>query len=224
MHHIMIWDLPTRIFHWALVLAVSIAIATGLAGNTWMEIHAKAGLTIFGLLVFRLMWGFLGNPHARFSDWLQKLKALPKYLHAEWNGTGHNPMGVLSVISILVLLSFQVATGLVGTDEISFNGPLSHLVSEELSVRFTGWHQILSNLLFAWIGLHLAAILFYQLVKKDNLIGSMINGNNENNTPSKLLEASAPIKRPWVAIIFALMSAFLAVWLASGTTFTKGLS
>lgn len=212
-YRIRVWDAPTRLFHWLLLVAVSIAIASGVVGGSWMSLHGKAGLAVVGLLVFRLVWGFVGNRYARFSSFFPLPSQLLNYLHGGWHGVGHNPLGALSVLAMLVLLSLQVGTGLFGNDEIAFTGPLVSLVSDALSLRLTGLHRLLSNVLFVLLGLHLAAILFYTLVKKDNLIKPMLTGFKD--IQGHQVDAD-PKPAGWIALVAALAVSVIFVCLASG--------
>jgi cytochrome b len=215
---IQLWDWPTRMFHWLLVAAVSIAIASGLVGGSWMDVHGKAGLTICGLLVFRLIWGFVGNHYARFSSFVPSPRRLLAYLRGSWQGLGHNPLGALSVLALLGLLSLQVGTGLVSNDEIAFTGPLAGLVSESLSLRLTGLHHLLAKLLFVLLGLHVLAIYFHTLVKKDNLVKPMLSGRKQvdSNHPEV-----PPHKSAWQRLLLGLTLATGAVYLASGAALGK---
>jgi len=215
---IQLWDLPTRLFHWLLVAAVCTAIASGLVGGNWMEVHGKAGLAICGLLVFRLVWGFIGNHHARFSSFVPTPARLLAYLKGNWQGIGHNPLGALSVLTLLGLLSLQVGTGLLSNDEISFTGPLASLVSESLSLRLTGLHHLLANVLFVLLGLHVLAILFHTLIKKDNLVKPMLFGRKQVDSDHAEV---APHKSVWQRLLLGLTLALGAVYLASGAALGK---
>lgn len=219
---ILLWDLPTRFFHWSLVASVSTAIATGLAGGNWMVWHGRAGIAIAGLLAFRIVWGFVGGKHARFKSFVPGPAQVLAYLRGRWRGLGHNPLGALSVLALLGLLTAQVFTGLVGNDEIAFSGPWVSLVDEAQSLRLTGLHHSLANVLIAWIGLHLLAMLFHRLVKKDDLIRPMLSGYKKTaalesfNTPPQ--EASAGIhwlKRS-LALGLALSAGLATAYLAQG--------
>lgn len=215
---IQLWDAPTRLFHWLLVAAVTAALATGLTGGSWMEWHGKAGQAIGGLLVFRLVWGFAGNRHARFASFLPTPGSLRAYLRGQWRGVGHNPLGALSVLVLLSLLLLQVGTGVFGNDEIAFSGPLAALVSEPLSLWLTGWHQRFANGLYLLLGLHVAAIVFYRWVKKDDLLTPMVTGYKELPTPQELEDAPRASLR---ALLLALALAAVAVLLLSGALLSK---
>ena len=213
---ILLWDLPTRVFHWSLVASVTTAIVTGKLGGTWMELHGKAGLLIIGLVAFRLAWGFLGSRYARFLTFLPTPGGIIGYLKGQWQGAGHNPLGALSVLGLLTLLAAQVVTGLLGNDSNAFFGPLFSLVDEEVSNKATGWHHQLSNLLLILIGLHVAAIAFYVVFKRDNLVKPMVTGWKDVPRGNQ----SAGRARP-ISLIVSLLVGVLAVYAASGAFLPK---
>jgi cytochrome b len=173
---IRIWDLPTRVFHWSLVVLVVALIVSGKIGGNFMDWHGKFGLAVVGLLCFRLVWGVLGSTYARFATFFPTPAKLRAYLRGEWKEPGHNPLGALSVFALLGLLGLQIATGLASNDDIAFRGPLFELAGKALSDRLTGIHKLSINVLFVLIALHIAAILFYVHVRKDNLVKPMITG------------------------------------------------
>lgn len=212
---VQVWDLPVRLFHWSLVLAVAAAIVTAKAGGEWMVWHGRAGLFIVGLVVFRLAWGLVGSTHARFLNFLPTPQRLRAYLSGQWHGLGHNPLGALSVLALLGVLAFQGGTGLISNDDIAFTGPLASLVDEGLSIKLTGWHHQVGNALLVLIGLHVAAILFYRLFKKENLVKPMVTGVK----PLANVPADAPVVRPGhpLALALSLALAALAVWAANGS-------
>ncbi len=189
LRRIVLWDLPLRVFHWSLVVAVTAAIVTGELGGAWMPWHGRAGLLIVGLLVFRLVWGVLGSATSRFTQFAPSPGRLIAYVRGRWRGVGHNPLGALSVFALLGLLFAQVATGLFGNDDIAFAGPLNHLVDDTLGSRVTGWHRLLAYGLFALMGLHLLAIAFHVVVKRHRLIRPMITGLSD-------IDAGTPVPRP----------------------------
>jgi cytochrome b len=207
---IRLWDLPTRLFHWLLVLGVAASIVSGQLGGNLIDWHGRIGVFIVGLIVFRVTWGLLGSTYARFAQFFPTPAKLKSYLRGEWRGVGHNPLGAFSVFGLLGLLAFQVFSGLFSNDDITFVGPLFDLVSKDLSNQLTGLHKLSSNLLFILIGLHLAAIAFYGHVKKDNLIKPMITGWKETD------QGESAKGGGFVALIVALAIAFAAIYAASG--------
>jgi cytochrome b len=204
--------LPLRIFHWSLVIAVSTAIVTAEIGGDWMEWHGRAGLTIVGLLVFRLAWGIVGTTHARFFSFAPSPRKIHNYLKGRWQGVGHNPLGALAVFGLLGLLMTQAATGLFANDDIAFTGPLFSLVGEAWSGRLTAWHRQLSDVLFVLIGLHVAAIVFYAIVKRNNLVKPMVTGWKELHSA----DAPEPTRGGgFPALIISVAVALIAVYGAS---------
>jgi cytochrome b len=171
-----IWDGPIRLFHWSLALLIGAAWWTGEEHMlTW---HYRVGLLILCLLVFRILWGFIGSSTARFSGFVRGPRGILAYLRGTAApAIGHNPLGALSVLALLGLASVVVALGLVATDEDGIDpGPLSHLVSYEIAEEAQDLHETAFDALLVLIGLHVAAILYYALVKRDNLVGPMLTG------------------------------------------------
>ena len=207
---IRVWDLPTRLFHWSLVVLVVALIISGKIGGNLIDWHGKFGLAILGLLTFRIIWGLVGSTYARFASFFPTPGRIRAYLRGEWKEPGHNPLGALSVFALLGLLALQVATGLPGNDDIAFRGPLFDLVGKALSDRMTGIHKLSINLLFALIALHVAAIMFYARVRKDNLVKPMITGWKEHPQGRQATGGSI------VALVIALALAATAVHGASG--------
>ena len=206
-----VWDLPLRVFHWALVALVTAAIATGLAGGAWMVWHGRAGQAIAALLVFRLAWGLWGTRYARFAQFWPTPSRVWAYLRGRWQGLGHNPLGALSVLAVLALLIAQVLTGLFGNDEIGFAGPWSGWVDEELSLSLTGWHKLAAQGLYVWLGLHVTAIGVYVLWRRQPLLRAMWSGRRPGSA-----DAAAGRFR-WLGLSAALLLAAAAWWLARGS-------
>jgi cytochrome b len=208
---IQLWDLPLRIFHWSLLASVATAIVTGKLGGAWMPLHGKAGITIVGLLAFRLVWGLIGPTPARFAHFAPTPEKIWSYLQGQWQGIGHNPLGALSVFALLGLLGFQAGSGLFSNDDIAFTGPLASLVADELSHDLTNWHRQAVNILFVLIGLHVAAIAFYARVKKDKLVKPMVTGWKD--IPAHL---PPPRRARRIALVAALAFGVGAAYGASG--------
>lgn len=179
-HHneVKVWDQPVRLFHWVLVALVATLWATGEFGA--LDIHMKLGVWALALLAFRWGWGVVGSPTARFSHFVRGPTAIRDYLRAARSGAvrsvGHNPLGALSVLALLGLLTAQAATGLFTTDDIVTNGPLVSKVSEKTASSLSTLHRLGGKLILALVGVHLAAVIFYTLVKKDDMIRAMITG------------------------------------------------
>ncbi len=207
---ILLWDLPTRLFHWSLALAVGAAVVTGQVGGNLIDWHGRIGLFIVGLLAFRIVWGIVGSTYARFAQFFPTPAKIKAYLAGRWAGEGHNPLGALSVFGLIFLLTVQVATGLFANDDIAFTGPLADLVAREVSNRLTGLHHLLGNGLIALVVLHVAAIGFYGHVKKQKLLKPMITGwkDDADGEPAR--------GGGLVALVVALLVASAAAYGASG--------
>lgn len=208
---IKLWDLPTRVFHWCLVLCVAGAFTTGWLGGNAMVWHGRFGIAISGLLAFRVVWGFVGSTYARFTQFVRGPAAIRSYLTGQWHGVGHNPLGAFSVLGMLAALSFQVGTGLFANDDIAFNGPLYDLASKELSDRLAGLHRVDAWLVLSLVGLHLAAIAFYVRIKKDDLVRPMLTGRREAGDEAPDATGGGP-----APFVIALAIGVLAAYGASG--------
>ncbi|GAB2845092.1 hypothetical protein GCM10027277_11420 [Pseudoduganella ginsengisoli] len=217
-HRIHVWDLPTRLFHWSLVVAVTVALTTGLVGGDWMPVHGYAGIAIVGLVAFRLVWGIAGAAHARFVNFAPTPSRLRAYLNGRWQGHGHNPLGALSVFALLALLVVQAGTGLVGNDEIAFQGPLATLVDEARSIQLTGLHQQLAYVLLGLIALHVLAIAAYRVLHKTNLVKPMVTGWKDVQAADHHADGASHGASAWrwTALLSAVGVALLAMTFASG--------
>jgi cytochrome b len=181
---IRVWDLPTRLFHWLLAAAVAGAFIAIKAGDlVW---HARCGQAVLTLLLFRLIWGFIGGRYARFTQFVRGPSAIRDYLRKGSATPGHNPLGALSVIALLAVLLFQAGSGLFANDDIAFEGPLARFVSNALSSALTTWHRRNEVIILGLLALHVGAIVFYRFVRGKNLVGPMIHGD------SKLQSHAAP--------------------------------
>jgi cytochrome b len=194
-----VWDWPLRLFHWLLVLAVSAAYITGQLGGLLTDWHAQFGSLVLGLLVFRLIWGIVGSRHSRFASFFPGPSKLSAYFSGRWQGVGHNPLGALMILLMLLLLVFQALTGLFANDDIAFEGPLCALIDKELSDKLSGLHGLSVNVLLVLVVLHVGAILYYLLVKKNNLIMPMITG--KKTLQENLLAKPAATFSKWYFIL-----------------------
>ncbi|SDT02959.1 Cytochrome b [Halopseudomonas litoralis] len=208
---ITVWDLPLRLFHWLLVLAVTGALVTINLGGSWMEWHARFGLAVVGLMAFRLVWGVLGSTHSRFANFFPSLAAIGRYYRGQWQGLGHNPLGALSVYASLGLFAFQAISGLFASDDIAFGGPLTRAVSSSTVATLSSWHRQTEWWMYLLVGLHLLAIIIYRLRGKQ-LVGPMIHGQvDAHETTEK------PRGGGLVAFIVTLLIAAAVVWAANGS-------
>ncbi len=209
-----VWDLPTRLFHWILVGLVVLAYLTGNLGGNAMETHRRAGEAILALVLFRVAWGFWGSTPSCFSSFVAGPRTVWRYARTLFvrpgpPHPGHNPLGGWSVLALLTLLFIQAGTGLFANDDIFFTGPLYPWVSKAASDRLTRIHLLNRWILSAIAGVHIAAVLFYLLYKRENLILPMITGKKRwrGGPPPPMRRASGVL-----ALLLALVSCG-AVWL-----------
>ena len=203
----LVWDLPLRLFHWLFAASVIASWATAEAGFNWMQWHIRLGYWVMGMLFFRVIWGFIGPRHARFKSFLTGPRAVLRYAKGFTGvgeavaSVGHNPLGGLMVLLMLLLVAFQVTTGLFATDDIAWTGPYNPSVSGDTAKLLTSLHHLNFNIIWAAIALHIAAITYYALVKKQNLVPAMLTGwkpaeavpANEAIASSELLKAALVI-------------------------------
>lgn len=210
-----VWDAPTRIVHWLLV--ASVAFSWWSAEAHHLDWHRASGLFVLLLLLFRLIWGFAGSDTARFAKFVRGPAATWRYARtlpgrAAEAAVGHNPLGGWSIVAMLLALIAQVGLGLFAVDEDGLeSGPLSDLVSYEAGRQAAHLHHASFDILLVLIGLHVAAILFYALYKRRDLIGPMITGRARLTMAEPLRFASAAR-----AGIVLLVAAALTWWVANG--------
>jgi len=201
-----IWDRPTRLFHWLLVALVPALWWT--AEEELVEIHMILGRTMLGLVLFRLLWGLIGGSTARFASFVRGPGAVLSYLRGKaGHVVGHNPLGALSVVALLLALAVQVGLGLFASDEDGlYSGPLAHFVGSEASETLTDRHETMFDVLLVLIGLHVAAIVYYTWFKRQDLVGPMVTGSGE--APA----GAAPMKPapPWRFALAASLAAAIA--------------
>ncbi len=183
-----VWDLPTRLFHWALAFGVVAAIVSARLGGAAMTWHMRFGYGVFTLLAFRLLWGFVGGRWSRFRSFVTRPATTLRYLRGdsrahEHHDVGHTPLGAWSVLALLVVLAAQVATGLVADDEIASNGPLFKYVGDATSATASHWHRLYGQWLIIGLALlHVGAVMFWWLRRGKNLVGPMVHGDKTLDT------------------------------------------
>lgn len=197
-----VWDLPTRLFHWILV-ALMIAQWLTAESDGALQYHVWGGYAVLTLVLFRLIWGFAGSDTSRFSQFVRGPGAALDYVKALRRGEtplylGHNPMGGWSILALLGLLLIQAGTGLFANDDITFDGPLSGWVSKSMSNWLTTIHKLNFNLLLLVIAVHISAVLFYLLVKRENLIHPMLSGRKY--LPPEQASAAPRMVSPWLGL------------------------
>ncbi|HZH56339.1 cytochrome b/b6 domain-containing protein [Yanghanlia caeni] len=211
---IRVWDLPTRLFHWLLVLCVIGAFVTVKAGVLWMDWHVRFGLAALALLAFRIVWGLLGPRYARFSHFVKGPVAVMRYLHEpQEHGVGHNPLGGWSVVTMLVLLTFQAVSGLFTTDDVLTSGPLAYLNSE-WTATLTNLHKLNEWVLIVMVAVHVAAVLAYQ-ARGRRLIGAMIHGDALLDSPAPVRPAADTWRVRVIALVLITLFGLGAAWLTT---------
>ncbi len=215
----LVWDLPVRIFHWLFAASILASWGTAELGFSWMKWHIRLGYWMIGLLSFRVLWGFVGPRHARFTSFLKGPRSVWRYAKGlagadeEIHTVGHNPLGGLMVIIMLLLVSFQVSTGLFATDDIAWTGPYYPTVSNGTAEYLTGLHHFNFNLIWAAIGLHIGAILYYAFIKRQNLVPAMLHGHKPaamvplgHHIPSSQLWKAFAVMVVSAAIVYAVFA------------------
>jgi cytochrome b len=203
-----LWDWPVRVIHWS--FAVLIPALWWTAENGEMGWHTSIGTVLMQLLVIRVLWGFVGGSTARFSSFVRGPGAVIGHLRSSGHEptVGHNPAGGWSVLAMLGLLALQVTLGFfAGDPDDGTTGPLNHLVSSSTASRMTELHGIVFYLILAMIVLHLSAIVYYRMVKRDQLIGAMVTG-------ARMMPAGTRgmVKAPVWRLIACVVAAWLVGW------------
>jgi len=204
---IRLWDLPIRLFHWATVVLVAGLWATHEFGR--LDLHIKLGMALLFLVTFRIAWGVLGSETARFASFVKGPSAIRSYLRSGRGAdggpvVGHNPLGALSVIGLIGLLAVQVGLGLFATDtDATYYGPLNSMVSFETADKISELHELGFNLIVLLVVVHLGAIVYYAVKKKDRLVPAMVTGKKSYDTPVR-----QPKGAPLWRLVLALLIAF----------------
>lgn len=212
-----VWDLPTRVFHWSLTLAVVAAVVSAKVGGNAMTWHFRLGYVVLTLVAFRVLWGLVGGRWSRFASFVYGPATVLRYLRGrvqpgEHLDVGHNPLGSFSVFALLALLALQVGTGLVADDEIASVGPLNAFVSSDSALLATGWHKTWGQwALLALVALHLAAIVFYRLRHGKDLVRPMLTG--DKRLPAGTPASADGRSQRAMALVLAVICASAVAWL-----------
>jgi cytochrome b len=204
---VLVWDVPTRLFHWLVVVLVAAAYAS--AKLNWMDWHVRIGEALLALVLFRLLWGIFGSETARFHGFLRAPAAAWRHLrhvfHREADlQVGHNPAGGWMVLLLLALLLGETLSGLYVNNDVADDGPLTQWVPAWAANAITAVHTILWDALLAAVALHLLAIALYAIAKGHNLLRPMLTGR-------KLLPARISPPRPASAMLALLLLIVSAV-------------
>ena len=212
----LVWDLPLRLFHWLLVASMIASYVTAKLGFDWMQWHFYLGYWTIGLLVFRVLWGFFGPRHARFSSFIHAPSAIWLYMKSMLHrdsarSIGHNPAGGLMVLLMLLLVAVQATTGLFTTDDVVWAGPYNPSVSSSTASTLSTIHNINFNIIIGAVCLHIGAILFYALYKRQNLVVPMLHGH----LPAALVPEHEAISNSQLAkaLIVSVVAAAFVYWM-----------
>jgi cytochrome b len=209
---IAVWDWPVRIVHWSFALLLPALWLSWSFGQ--MSLHRWLGYAMLGLIVFRIYWGLAGSSTALFRSFVKGPRAVAAYLRSLFSGkpapiVGHNAVGGWSVVAMLSLLLAQVLLGLFAQDVDGLvSGPLARFVSYETADAAREIHAVVFNVLLAVVGLHICAVAFYLVVKRDNLVGPMLTGRKAVE-PSVEAAVFAPV---WRLAIGVALAAGVAGW------------
>jgi cytochrome b len=200
-----------RVVHWLLVLLIAFSWWT--AEEEMMEWHQRSGIALLGLLVFRLVWGLIGSSTARYASFVRGPGTIVGYLRGRTQSPiGHNPLGALSVLALLGALGLQIGLGLFAADDDwLWPGPLSGFVGEDLAEDIADWHESTFNVLLAVIALHVAAIAFYLLVKRRNLVRPMVTGVTEAPAGTEPMKVAGGVR--FFVAAAAAFGAVSLVWM-----------
>ncbi|MBL8309440.1 MAG: cytochrome b/b6 domain-containing protein [Burkholderiales bacterium] len=208
-----VWDAMVRVFHWSLVSLFVIAVITGEIGGNAIQVHMWCGYGILTLVLFRVVWGFVGGEYARFTSFVASPMRALKFARGMLGKsheyvTGHNPIGGWMVIALLLLLATQAGLGLFSYDEISTSGPLARYVSEETSITLMKRHRLIGDVLLILAGLHIAAVLFHLFVKGENLVRAMFTG--QKSLPPALAAQASTARRGSIPLGVAVLGVAIA--------------
>ncbi|HEY3049940.1 MAG TPA: cytochrome b/b6 domain-containing protein [Polaromonas sp.] len=216
LYKVRVWDLPTRLFHWALVACVIGLAITGTVGGSAMVWHFRFGYCVLTLLLFRIIWGLVGGRWSRFGAFIYTPQSVINYLKGQGrpeHGVGHSPIGAGSVFAMLGFLLMQVGSGLFSDDEIAFAGPLTRFVSNDAVSLATNYHKNIGKwVLLGLVLLHLLAIIFY-LRRKHKLVGAMLHGDKELVIPVPPSRDDTASRM--AALLILAVCAAVAYWVSS---------
>jgi len=221
--YIRAWDLPTRVFKWSLAVSVVVAYAATWLPDPAMTAHRLAGYFVLSLVLFRIVWGFIGSRTARFSSFLRGPRAVGRYLSGAFRGeglrfVGHNPAGGAMILTLLLLLALQSGTGLFASDGVLASGPFADFLGDDASGLVTAAHRYGIYALIAAIAIHIAANVYYQTVKREPLISAMITGRK----PADVAYADAPAHGGAGLLMALIVFGVCALVVVGGVWFVAG--
>jgi len=214
-----IWNIPVRLFHWTLASCFITAWLT--RDNRYLDIHIFAGYLMAGLIIFRILWGIIGGPYARFRDFAFGWHEVWSYLKGVLNRRpprflGHNPAGSWAIYLLLTLGILIVVTGLLGLGGEEQQGPLAGWLNYPQGKLAQDLHELLAWLMLAVVGTHLIGVLVESLLHKENLVRAMLTGYKP--APANTIAAASQWKTGGVMAIMILAGGL--VWFQSYLTAT----
>jgi len=216
--HRQVWDLPVRLFHWALVAAIISAFVTNRLGVAYFKYHVWTGYAVIILVSFRILWGIVGTRHAKFRQFVRGPAATLRYAFGLLHGStppypGHNPLGAYMVVMFLTALGAQAASGLFGDDDIFNTGPLAGYVDKHLSLQLTSLHRHLFYWVAIAIAVHILAVIAHHVFKSENLILAMITGRKPCHCvpEGEIIHSS----RTWLAALLVVALASALWWIVA---------
>ncbi len=208
-HTNFVWELHTRLFHWGLVILFTAAMITGLLGEMdWMEWHVWIGYGLLGLMIFRLLIGIVGRDYSHFSHFALSPKKVIDYLrgNSEHHYLGHNPAGSWMVIFMLLAITLQALSGLLTTDDFFVEGPWVYWFEEKWVSLAGNIHHFNWQILLGLAAMHLLAIVYYQLVKKESLARAMLTGHKTHKAENP--PTSVAVRLPlWLQMLLMALAA-----------------
>lgn len=212
----LVWDLPLRVFHWLLAASVVASWVTGKLGTELRETHMLLGYWMVFLLVFRIAWGVVGTRHARFVSFFPRPRELVRYVRAALRGearetAGHSPLGGLAVFAMLAVIALQASSGLFIDDDVMHEGPYRGAVSRATAATMATIHHTAVDVLVVLVALHLVAIGYYSLRRRQSLLRAMIKGIK----PAQVVPEDQAIRSSRIgrALVTAALAAVLVYWL-----------
>jgi len=214
-----IWDLPVRVFHWLLMLAIIAAFATNRLGVAYFQYHVWCGYVVLVLILFRIFWGMVGTRHARFASFVRGPQATLRYATKLLRGrdehyAGHNPLGAWMIVTLLSMLGIQALLGLFADDEIFNTGPLSGYVGHDVSLRLTSMHRTIFYWIIGAIAIHILAVLAHSSFKQVNLVKAMMTGRKPAQAATSCDHIHS--SRTWLAVLVTLAVSVGLAWIIGG--------
>jgi cytochrome b len=219
-----VWDLPTRVFHWSLVVLVLTNLAVEPRGSVLAyRVHVTAGYLIAALIVFRLVWGVIGSKRARFADFVAGWATVRTYARRlvrldPPHSVGHNPLGGWMIVVLLGTLGALILTGLVATAR-RVAGPLAYLVPTSIGRLIAEVHEFLGNALIALIAIHIAGVILDMMLGGGNLVRAMFTGRKRLDAQRAAAEPA--LASPWPAALMTAALAAAIAWALMRTNFTS---